>query len=172
MVTYSIRKTKVLRNAGILKRYWGDLKHIYEAGEAEVRCLVLSVKPLGTQYPLDDPPAGLLAGITGRLTCRSRFERQGQEADSPHRRLVQFLFELNCIHRIIDRTAAPLFTTSCSLTRARAPCKESIVRMQTRIVSNTYASPPRNFPFPASPAQICTVMRSSSVNTYMEDHRC
>lgn len=46
----------VLRSAPLLKRFWPELKYVYEVGDAEVRRLIVSLSPLATQHPLRDPP--------------------------------------------------------------------------------------------------------------------
>jgi hypothetical protein len=56
MVNISIWKTMVFQHARIIENFFPKLQYVYEAGEAEVRCLILSAKPLDIEHPLPDAP--------------------------------------------------------------------------------------------------------------------
>lgn len=67
MVNSSIWSAMVLNNAKHVRTFWPRFKFVYEIIEDEVRCLVLSAKPLRTQYPAQNPPSSDCEGLDDGL---------------------------------------------------------------------------------------------------------
>ena len=55
-INKSIWTTMILSNALLLKSFWPELQYVYEAGDYEVRRLIISKHPIATDYDLQAQP--------------------------------------------------------------------------------------------------------------------